>query len=118
MQAGIKSKTSGGSDEHYDEDDEEEEDMPEEEVPPVSSEEQMMSLSDLLQSCASASISSDFLSQRQNQQTESNFDDTDLCSTDNFETVNFQSCLYSLAKISEWLCYSALENTEYTCNSP
>ncbi|XP_066925150.1 serine-rich adhesin for platelets-like isoform X35 [Clytia hemisphaerica] len=117
MQAGIKSKTSGESDEHSDEedeDDDEEEDIPEEEVPPVSSEEQMMSLSDLLQSCASASLSSDFLSQRQNQQIESNFDDTDLSSTDDFETVNFQSCLYSLAKNSEWLRYSALENTEYT----
>ena len=80
----------------------------------MSSEEEMMSLTDLLQSCASASLSRGFLSQRQNQQIESNFDDTDLCSTDDFDIMNFPSCLYSIAKNSEWLRYSALENTEYT----
>uniref|UniRef100_A0A7M5WXG2 Integrase catalytic domain-containing protein n=2 Tax=Clytia hemisphaerica TaxID=252671 RepID=A0A7M5WXG2_9CNID len=115
----------GNSDECYEGDDDfdesndsDDEDIPEEEIPPIAPEEEMMSLNDLLQSCASASLSSGFLSQKRDHEIDSHeIDDVDERTVDDFGTINFQASLYSLAKNAEWLRYTALESTEYTIHA-
>lgn len=134
LQSGDKNRKDEREDDVLDDDyadgddDEDEEDLDEDDIPPTDPQETMLSLTDLFQSCASTSLSNDFLKginqepstadQEPSTVDEFDTDDYDDFEHDNdcddFEKLNFNASLYTIAKNSQWTRYNALENTEYT----
>ena len=77
-----------------------------------------LSVDDLLQSCSNGSLNIDFLIQDQPKKPQSSEEPPSNPiindDTDEFDVAYLPSCLYAIAKTSEWNEYHALESTEYT----
>ena len=101
-----------------DDDDELEDELDDAELPIIRNPQQPFSINDLLQSCSSASLNTQFLTQENPSSTPEEFscsiDDSLEGDLDEFDVVQLPSSLYSIAKVSEWNQYHALESTEYT----